>query len=93
MIEEGGELFSASTGAGQWARVETESGDLADGMRDGGWSRGFTHFSRAMIEALREGRREVAGAATFEDGYRTQLVLDAARRSHEQRRMEEVVGS
>lgn len=83
MIEEGGDLFRAETGASAWARVETERGPLADGMRDNGWSRGFTVFSRAIIEALREGRNTVEGAATFEDGYRTQLVLDAARRSNE----------
>lgn len=93
MIEEGGQLFHAATGAGSWARVETESGDLAPGMHEGGWSRGFTHFSRAIIEALREGRQEIEGAATFDDGYHTQLVLDAAHRSHERGRMEEMVGS
>jgi predicted dehydrogenase len=52
-------------------------------MRDGGWSRGFTIFSRAIIDALREGRATIEGAADFHDGYQTQLVLDAARRSHE----------
>lgn len=83
MIEEGGELWQAQTGAGEWARVETEPGPLAPGMRDGGWSRGFTLFSQAIIEALRNGRTTVEGAADFEDGYRTQLVLDAARQSNE----------
>lgn len=83
VIEEGGDLFRAETGTGRWTRVETERGPLASGMRDNGWSRGFTVFSRAIIEALREGRNTVEGAATFEDGYRTQLVLDAARRSNE----------
>lgn len=83
MVEEGGELWHAQTGAGIWTRVETERGPLADGMRDGGWSRGFTIFSRAIIEALQEGRKGVEGAADFEDGFRTQLVLDAARRSNE----------
>jgi predicted dehydrogenase len=82
-IEESGELWRAQTGAGDWERVETERGPLAAGMRDGGWSRGFTLFSRAIVEALREGRSHIEGAATFEDGYRTQLVLDAAHRSHE----------
>ncbi len=82
-IEESGELWRAQTGAGDWSRVETERGPLAEGMRDGGWSRGFTLFARAIVEALREGRNAVEGAATFEDGYRTQLVLDAAHRSHE----------
>jgi predicted dehydrogenase len=51
-------------------------------MREGSWSRGFTAFSAALIAALREGRKTVAGAATFEDGYRIQLVLDAARTSN-----------
>src|SRR5437588_6708699 len=52
MIEENGTLWQARTGAGEWTRVETERGPLAQGMRDGGWSRGFTLFSRAIIEAL-----------------------------------------
>jgi predicted dehydrogenase len=90
MVEEGGELWRAQTGAGEWARVETMSGPLAPGMRDGGWSRGFTLFSRAIVEALREGHNYVEGAADFEDGYRTQLVLDAARRSNESGRVEKV---
>jgi predicted dehydrogenase len=90
MVEEGGELWHAQTGTGEWNKVETTRGPLAQGMRDGGWSRGFTLFSRAIIEALREGRNHVEGAADFEDGYRTQLVLDAARRSNESRRVEEV---
>jgi predicted dehydrogenase len=89
-IEESGELLIAKTGAGDWTRVETERGALAEGMRDGGWSRGFTLFSRAIVNALREGRKTLEGAATFEDGYRTQLVLDAARRSNESGCIEEI---
>jgi predicted dehydrogenase len=89
-IEENGELLIAKTGAGDWTRVETESGALAEGMHDGGWSRGFTLFSRAVVNALREGRKTLEGAATFEDGYRTQLVLDAARRSNESGCMEAI---
>ena len=83
MIEEGGELWQSKTGDSEWRTVETKRGELAPDMRDGGWSRGFTAFSREIVKAWREGRTTVAGAATFEDGYRTQLVLDAARRSHE----------
>ena len=83
MIEESGELWQAKVGDAEWQRVETERGELAQGMRDGGWARGFTAFSSKIVEALRAGRRTVEGAATFEDGYRTQLVLDAARQSHE----------
>lgn len=83
MIEESGELWHSKVGDGEWRRVETERGELAPGMRDGGWARGFTAFSKRIVEALRAGRTTVQGAATFEDGYRTQLVLDAARRAHE----------
>jgi predicted dehydrogenase len=83
MIEEGGDLWQSRTGAGEWKRVEVEHGELAEGMRDGGWSRGFTAFSKQIVEALRQGRTTIDGAATFEDGYRTQMVLDAARRSNE----------
>ena len=83
MIEESGELWQSKVGEGEWRRVETDRGELAPGMRDGGWARGFTAFSKRIVEALREGRTTVEGAATFEDGYRTQLVLDAARRAHE----------
>ncbi|MDX6384366.1 MAG: hypothetical protein QOK48_1939 [Blastocatellia bacterium] len=82
-IEDGGELWHSTVGEGDWRRVETDPGELAAGMRDGGWARGFTVFSRQIVEALQQGRTTVEGAATFEDGYRTQLVLDAARRSHE----------
>ena len=89
-IEEGGELWQAKTGAGEWTSVETEQVALAPGMRDGGWSTGFTQFSRAIVDALRNGQTRIEGAATFEDGYRAQLVLDAARRSHESGKQVEV---
>lgn len=81
-VEGGGELWQAAIGAGEWQRVETERGHLAPGMRDNGWSRGFTRFAGEIVRALQEGRNTVADAATFEDGHRTQLILDAARRSH-----------
>lgn len=89
-IEESGELWRAVTGKGVWETVEVARGELAAGMRDSGWSRGFTNFAPAIIEALREGHNRVEGAATFDDGYRTQLVLDAARRAHESGRRVEI---
>lgn len=87
---EGNRLLSARTGEGGWSKVETEGGALAEGMHDSEWSRGFTLFSRAIINALREGRSTVDEAATFVDGYRNQLVLDAARRSNSSGQMEEI---
>ena len=83
MIEERGDLWQSDVGAGKWHQVEVDQIDIAPGLRDSGWARGFTVFSQKIVDALREGRTAVEGAATFEDGYRTQLVLDAARRSNE----------
>jgi predicted dehydrogenase len=77
-----GVLRHARVGEGAWREVETEGAPLADRMRDHEWSRGFTVFSREIVAALSEGRACVEGAATFEDGHRTQLVLDAARAAH-----------
>ena len=82
-IDGNGYVWSAKTGDGDWTSVETDRGELAPAMAEGSWSRGFTAFSQKIVDALREGKTVVDGAATFEDGYRTQLVLDAARRSNE----------
>jgi predicted dehydrogenase len=82
-VDGNGAVWSAKTGDTEWTSIEVDRGRLAPGMAEGAWSRGFTGFSQKIIDALREGRTTVEGAATFEDGYRTQLVLDAARRSNE----------
>ncbi|HEY1404526.1 MAG TPA: Gfo/Idh/MocA family oxidoreductase, partial [Pyrinomonadaceae bacterium] len=81
-IEGDGALWHAALGAGAWQSVDVERDELAPGMNDNGWSRGFTRFAQEIVRALREGRTTVEDAATFTDGHRTQLVLDAARRSH-----------
>jgi predicted dehydrogenase len=82
-VEGDGELWRANVGDGDWKKVEVDRDELAPGMSDGGWARGFTAFSKKIVDALGAGRTTVDGAAAFEDGYRTQLVLDAARRSNE----------
>jgi predicted dehydrogenase len=81
-VEGDGVLRHAELGAGVWRTVETGSDPLAPGMHDNEWSRGFTRFAQEIVRALFEGRTAIEGAATFTDGHRTQLVLDAARRSH-----------
>jgi predicted dehydrogenase len=81
-LEGEGSLWRASLGGREWERVETEGAPLAEGLRDNEWSRGFTVFAREIVDALRDGRTTVEGAATFDDGHRTQLVLDAARAAH-----------
>lgn len=83
MIEEGGELWHSRVGEGEWRRVEVAAEKVPPGMRDSGWARGFTVFSQKIVDALQARETSVEGAATFADGHRTQLVLDAARRSNE----------
>ncbi len=85
MVEESGELWHSPAGSGAWRPVKVDQDPIAPGMRDGSWSRGFTAFSCKIVEALRNGATKVEGAATFADGYRVQLVLDAARASNETR--------
>jgi predicted dehydrogenase len=82
-IDGAGVLRRAQVGGGEWQRVESESAPLAEGLRDNEWSRGFGVFAREIVAALQEGRTEIDGAATFDDGHRTQLVLDAARAAHD----------
>jgi predicted dehydrogenase len=83
MVEETGELWLSPTGSGTWRPVQVEQDHMAQGMREGSWSRGFTAFSIAICDAMRAGKTTVKDAATFEDGYRVQLVLDALRASNE----------
>ncbi|MFN2532110.1 MAG: Gfo/Idh/MocA family protein [Pyrinomonadaceae bacterium] len=82
MVEETGELWRSPAGSGTWRPVQVDQDHTAPGMREGSWSRGFTAFSGAIVEALRSRRTNVPEAATFLDGHRVQLVLDAARVSN-----------
>lgn len=83
MVEENGDVSHSPSGSGVWKPVAVEPSPIAPGMREGSWSSGFTAFAAEIVEALQAGRTTVEGAATFEDGYRIQLVLDAARESNQ----------
>jgi predicted dehydrogenase len=82
MVEESGELWHSPAGSAAWRPIQVDQDTIAPGMRDGSWSRGFTVFSCKIVEALRKGDTQVENAATFADGYKIQLVLDAARASN-----------
>jgi predicted dehydrogenase len=82
MVEETGELWRSPAGSGTWRPVQVHQDPIAPGMRPASWSRGFAALSCYIVEAVRERRTTVDGAATFEDGYRVQLVLDAAKASN-----------
>jgi predicted dehydrogenase len=57
---------------------------------DTDWARGFLRLARLVIRACAAGERRVPGLATFEDGHRVQLVLDAIRESDREKRWVEV---
>lgn len=81
IIGESGQLKIAKAGEHKWTSLEVDLGDPPPDTKVGGWSRGFMAFAREIVEALQEGRSEVADAASFRDGWKTQKVLDAARES------------
>ncbi len=82
-VEGAGDLWLSRVGDNSWHRVSTDNAPLASGLRDNEWSRGFTIFAREIVAAVREGRTTIDGAATFDDGHHTQLVLDAARAAND----------
>lgn len=84
---EGLELLRAQVGGHRWELVELPAPErLPTGMADSEWAHGFLMYARAITDALRAGARVVPGAATFQDGWRNQSVLDAIRRSHSEHR-------
>jgi predicted dehydrogenase len=75
---------SAKRGDTEWTSIEIDRGHL--GTRYGRRAlvaADSRPSQKRLSTALREGRTTVEGGATFEDGYRTQRALDAARRSNE----------
>jgi len=84
-VEEQQPLFM-QFGADPIAPIEIED-DLPPsaelGIPDTDWARSFLRLSRRLADAVLRGRSEIEGAATFEDGHRNQIVLDAIRRSAE----------
>jgi predicted dehydrogenase len=83
MVEETGELWHSPAGSGAWRPVQVDQDHMAPGMRESSWSRGFSTFACAVVDAVRTGKKSIRDAATFEDGHQVQLVLDAARKSND----------
>ncbi len=82
IVEEGGELWVSKITDSDWTKIEIDLGEPPPNTKVGGWSRGFMNFANEIVSALQEGRIDVPNAATFEDGYKCQVVLDAARESN-----------
>lgn len=79
-----GSLWRADVGGGRWNRVELPRQEAAPNTRDSEWDRGFLELARLLIPAVSRGESSVPGAATFDDGVRIQMALDAGRRSSEE---------
>jgi len=81
-IEYDGELFVGKAGEESWHKVDIALNRGVDGAKPTGWNNGFLAFAEEIIEALKNGETNVENSATFEDGYKIQLALDAARKSN-----------
>ncbi len=80
-IEYDGELFIGKPNSDKWGKVELELNDRLEDVPNTGWNNGFLVFAKEIIDALRAGKTTVENGATFEDGYKIQIALDAARES------------
>ncbi len=81
-IDHRGEVFIAKTGDADWKEIDVKFGRAIPGVPDTGFSRGFMDFAPEIVETIRTGSSIIEQAATFEDGWRVQEVLDAARESN-----------
>jgi predicted dehydrogenase len=82
-VEYGGEIFIGKAGDDEWRKINVEANEAVEGARPTGWNNGFLAFAREIIKSLKADKTFVENAATFEDGYQVQLLLDAARKSDE----------
>jgi predicted dehydrogenase len=82
-VEFDGEIFVGKKGLESWEKLDIELNRAVEGVKNTGWNNGFLAFAEPIIKALQNGETAVENAATFEDGYRNQILLDAARESNE----------
>ncbi len=82
-VEFDGAIFVGKAGEETWRKVEVDLNEAVEGARNTGWSSGFLAFAAEIVEAIKSGKTVIENAATFEDGYRVQLLMDAARTSNE----------
>ncbi|MDQ3041468.1 MAG: Gfo/Idh/MocA family oxidoreductase [Acidobacteriota bacterium] len=84
-VEYDGEFFIGKAGEEDWRKVEIDMNKSVEGARATGWNNGFLAFAAEIIKSLQDDKTLVENAATFEDGYKIQLLMDAARESDKTR--------
>ena len=80
-VEYDGELFAGKAGDKSWQKVDVDLNERIETAPNTGWNNGFLVFAEEIVKTLRAGETTVENAATFEDGYKIQIALDAARES------------
>ncbi|MEP7027317.1 MAG: Gfo/Idh/MocA family oxidoreductase [Candidatus Eisenbacteria bacterium] len=84
LLDEHQRLWKRAHGDDGYVEVPVEDAPLPPpGSRvpDSPWARAFLLYAAAIRDAIRNDQATVPGAATFEDGLKNQLVLDAIRES------------
>jgi predicted dehydrogenase len=81
-VEYDGELFVGKPGEQSWQKIEVDLNERIETAPNTGWNNGFIVFAEEIVKTLQAGETEVENAATFEDGYKIQIALDAARESN-----------
>jgi predicted dehydrogenase len=80
-VEYDGELFIGKPDDSGWQKIEVDLNERIETAANTGWNSGFIAFAEEIVKALQAGETTVENAATFEDGYKIQIALDAARES------------
>ncbi|MCY7377492.1 MAG: Gfo/Idh/MocA family oxidoreductase [Pyrinomonadaceae bacterium] len=81
-VEFDGEFFIGKAGEEAWHKAEVDLNEAIEGARNTGWNNGFLALAAEIVQAIKDGKNTVENAATFADGYRVQLLMDAARQSN-----------
>ncbi|MBI4280513.1 MAG: Gfo/Idh/MocA family oxidoreductase [Armatimonadetes bacterium] len=82
VFDEEERLWGARGGEALTPMVEPDSLPMPPGMNyTGRWGRPFVRLAAHLVDVIRSGRKDVAPAATFYDGMRVRVVMDAVRRS------------
>jgi predicted dehydrogenase len=76
-----GELWIGRPDSPDWHPIDVDLGRALLGVPETGFSRAFVTMLPYVFEAIQSGNTKIDLVASFDDGVRTQKVLDAARES------------